>query len=63
MCITPIVARQWFCKHTAMEMKTNAATGELLDMSFSMQSVSHQRKAGDWFSLNFFFIIMFSHKL
>jgi hypothetical protein len=44
-----IVARQQLSKHISTAMNTYSTTEELLDMSFSMRSMSYQRKAGNYF--------------
>jgi hypothetical protein len=47
VCVYPhIVARQRLCKHVPAATNTHT-TEELLDASFSMRSVSYQRKVGD----------------
>jgi hypothetical protein len=43
----PIVARQQLGKNVTASTNTYAAIEELMDASFSMRSVVHQRKAGD----------------
>jgi hypothetical protein len=48
MCIFPTVGRQGFSKHVPVATNTHATTG-LLDASFSVRPVSHQRKVGDYF--------------
>jgi hypothetical protein len=45
----PIIARQLLGKNVAATMNTHATTAELLGGSFSMWSVSHQRKVRDEF--------------
>jgi hypothetical protein len=42
----PIIARQWLDKNAT---NAHATIEELLDESFSVQSMSNQRKAGDYF--------------
>jgi hypothetical protein len=46
VCVPPIVARQLLGKHVPTATNTHP-TIELLDASFSMRSVSYQRKVGD----------------
>jgi hypothetical protein len=55
VCVCPLallgndlVTRQWFSKHFLTTANTHAATEteELLDLSFSVRSVSYQRKVG-----------------
>jgi hypothetical protein len=41
-----IVARKWLGKNVTTAMNTHT-TEELLDASFSMQSMSYQKKVGD----------------
>jgi hypothetical protein len=42
--------------HIIVAINTHAITEELLDTTFSMRSMSYQRKAGNTFSQNFFFM-------
>jgi hypothetical protein len=44
---SPVAARQWLGKTITVAMKTLATIEELMDASFSMWSVSYQRKVGD----------------
>jgi hypothetical protein len=53
-CITPIIARQRLAKHIPAATNTHEIK-ELLNMPFSMRSVSYQRKMGDSFPQNFLF--------
>jgi hypothetical protein len=46
----PIFARQRLGKEVIEATNTHATIEELLDVSFSMRSVSYQRKVGDYFS-------------
>jgi hypothetical protein len=41
-----IIARQRLGKNVTTETNTHVTTGELLEASFYMRSVSHQRKVG-----------------
>jgi hypothetical protein len=43
----PIVARQRFGKNVTAATNTQGTIEELLNASFSMRSVSYQRKVGD----------------
>jgi hypothetical protein len=43
----PVIARQWLGKNVTTAMNTHTAIEELLDASFSMQSLSYQKKVGD----------------
>jgi hypothetical protein len=47
VCVSPTVARQRLGKNVTAATNTHATIEELLDASFSMQSVSYQRKVGD----------------
>jgi hypothetical protein len=52
MCLyayPPVVARQWLSKNITTAMNTHTIIEELLDTSFSMQSMSYQSKVGDFF--------------
>jgi hypothetical protein len=49
MCIFQIVARQRLGKNVAETKNTHATVEDLMDSSFSMRSVSHQRKVGNKF--------------
>jgi hypothetical protein len=49
MSVPPFGARQRLAKHVLAETNTQATVEELLGTSFSMWSVSYQRKVGDWF--------------
>jgi hypothetical protein len=49
MCNPLIVARQWLGKHIPAATNTHTTLEELLDASFSMWSMSYQRKTGDCF--------------
>jgi hypothetical protein len=44
-----LVARQQLGKNVTAAMNTQGTIGELLNTSFSMRSVSYQRKVGDYF--------------
>jgi hypothetical protein len=46
MCIPSIVARQLFGKNVTAAMNTQTRIEEMLDASFSMRSVSCQRRVG-----------------
>jgi hypothetical protein len=50
LCIPLIVARQRLGKHFPVATNTHATTEESLDTSFSMRTVSYQRKVDDQFS-------------
>jgi hypothetical protein len=51
-----IIARQWSSKHIPTEITTCATIEELLGVSFSLQSMPHQRKkVGNYFFPEFFF--------
>jgi hypothetical protein len=58
---------QWFGKHVPVAMNTHGTIEEFLDPSFSMWSMSYQRKVGDSSSQNFLFIsiifIIINHDL
>jgi hypothetical protein len=43
----PLVARQWLGKDVTAAISTHAKIEELLEASFSMLSVSYQRKVGN----------------
>jgi hypothetical protein len=50
MCLyvyLPTVARQWLGKNVTVATNMHATTEDLLDASFSVRSVSYQRKVGD----------------
>jgi hypothetical protein len=51
-----IIARQRFGKYIIVAINTRKTNYELLDMSFSVWSMSYQRKAGDTSFQNFFFM-------
>jgi hypothetical protein len=42
-----IVGRQWLGNHVPAATNMHATIEELLDMSFSLRSMSHQRKIDD----------------
>jgi hypothetical protein len=51
------VARQWLGKIVTVAKNTHATTEELLDTSFSMRPMPHQRKAGNWFFSEFLVLL------
>jgi hypothetical protein len=55
----PVVARQWLVKSITMAMNRHTTTEELLDTSFSMQSMSYQSKVGDFFFPELLFLIRY----
>jgi hypothetical protein len=59
MFIPPIVARQRLGKNVTAATNTHAKIEELLEASFSMPSVSYQRKVSDYFFPELLFKILF----
>jgi hypothetical protein len=47
MCIPPVVAKRRLAKSNNVAINTHATIEEYLDTSFSMRSVSYERKVGD----------------
>jgi hypothetical protein len=47
VCIHLVIDRKLLAKHVHAATNTYATIEELLDVSFSMQSVSYESKAGD----------------
>jgi hypothetical protein len=45
----PVIARQWLSKNVTAAMNTRAKIEELLEVSFSMWSMSYQREVDNWF--------------
>jgi hypothetical protein len=43
VCVPPVIARQRLGKNVSAATNTHTTTEDLLDASFSMRSVSHQR--------------------
>jgi hypothetical protein len=51
VCFPPFIAKKRLDKNIIAATNTHATIEELLDGVFSMQSVSYQRKAGEYFFL------------
>jgi hypothetical protein len=59
VCVSPIVDRQRLGINITAAMNTHVTIEELLDASFSMRSVSYQRKVGDSFFQELFVLVVF----